>query len=107
MKTKLSLFTPDGGTLTYILRPEKNIIVAKAINIPSYSVRPGDIIEIRQKSQSQVRIVDSLKIAENFGFPDWVEVDVANMVGTFKRMPTRSELPAEINEQLVVELYSK
>jgi len=89
------------------VKPAGDTNKAKAINIPSYSVRPGDIIEIRQKSQSQVRIVDSLKIAENFGFPDWVEVDVANMVGTFKRMPTRSELPAEINEQLVVELYSK
>jgi small subunit ribosomal protein S4 len=80
---------------------------SKVINIPSYSVKPGDVIEIRKKSQSQVRIVDSLKIAENFGFPEWVDVDVSGMVGTFKRMPTRSELPAEINEQLVVELYSK
>lgn len=79
----------------------------KVVNIPSYSVNPGDIIKIRDKSKSQVRIQDALKVAENLGFPDWVLVDSNNMSGTFKRVPERSDLPAEINEQLVVELYSK
>ncbi len=77
------------------------------VNIPSYFVQPGDVIEIREKAKNQVRIQDSLKIAANHGFPDWVDVKQDVMSGVFKRLPERSELPAEINEQLVVELYSK
>lgn len=79
----------------------------KVVNIPSYSVSPGDVIMIRERSKNQVRIQDALRVAEGLGFPDWVEVDTTKMVGTFKRVPERSDLPAEINEQLVVELYSK
>lgn len=80
---------------------------AKIINIPSYGVKPGDVIEIRERSKNQLRIKDALKIASGLGFPDWVEVDVEKMSGIFKKFPDRSDLPAEINEQLVVELYSK
>ena len=79
----------------------------KTVNIPSYSVSPGDVIKDRDRSKEQVRIQEALRIAEGLGFPDWVEVDTTKMVGTFKRVPERSDLPAEINEQLVVELYSK
>ena len=77
------------------------------VNVPSYSVKPGDVVAVREKSKGQTRISDALKISEGLGFPEWVEVDVANKSGIFKRLPDRSELPAEINEQLVVELYSK
>lgn len=77
------------------------------VNIPSYSVKPGDRIRVREKSKNQVRIQDALRVADGSGFPEWVEVDTAKMVGTFKRVPERSDLSAEINEQLVVELYSK
>ena len=80
---------------------------ARVVNIPSYAVKPGDVIAVREKSKEQTRINDALRILEGSGFPEWVEVDVANKSGTFKRLPDRSELPAEINEQLVVELYSK
>lgn len=80
---------------------------AKVVNIASYHVKPGDIIQVREKSKSQSRIQDSLKAAENAGFPEWVEVDVSKMSGNFKRIPDRSELPQDINEQLIVELYSK
>lgn len=79
----------------------------KTVNIPSYSVKPGEVIKIRDRCKGQVRIQDALRISEGMGFPDWVEVDTTKMTGTFKRVPERSDLPAEINEQLVVELYSK
>lgn len=86
----------------------KSILVnGKSVNIPSYQVSTADVISIREKSKKQVRIQDSLTIAEQLSFPDWVDVDSKKMEGTFKSVPERSELPPDINEQLVVELYSK
>ena len=79
----------------------------KRTNIPSYQVSPEDVISVREKSRNQVRIQNSLALAEQYEFPEWVEVDVKGMSATFKRVPDRSELPAEISEQLIVELYSK
>ena len=79
----------------------------KSVNIPSFQVEPSDKITIREKSKNQLRIRDALNVAEQFGFPEWVEVDSKGMEGVFKSIPERSELPSEINEQLVVELYSK
>jgi small subunit ribosomal protein S4 len=79
----------------------------KVVNIPSYQVKPSDTIAIREKSKKQVRIQDALTIAEQFGFPDWVDVNAKKMEGVFKSVPERSELPPDLNEQLVVELYSK
>ncbi len=80
---------------------------ARVINIPSYSVKPGDVIQIKEKSKSQIRIKDSLRIAEGLGFADWLEVNINEMSGVFKRYPDRKDLPSDINEQMVVELYSK
>jgi small subunit ribosomal protein S4 len=86
----------------------KSILVnGKSVNVPSYQVDSSDVISIREKSKKQVRIQDSLTIAEQLGFPEWLEVDTKKMEGTFKSVPERSELPPDINEQLVVELYSK
>lgn len=79
----------------------------RCVNIPSYQVKPTDVVAIREKSKKQARIQDSLTVAEQYGFPDWVDVDVGKMEGTFKTVPEREELPADVNEQLVVELYSK
>jgi len=79
----------------------------ESVNIASYQVKPLDKITIREKSKKQLRIKDALSVAEQFGFPDWVDVDMKKMEGIFKSIPERSDLPAEINEQLVVELYSK
>ena len=79
----------------------------KAVNIPSYRVSPEDVVSIRDKSKTQARIQNSLAIAEQYGFPEWVDVDLKAMSGTFSRVPDRADLPAEINEQLIVELYSK
>ena len=79
----------------------------KAVNIPSYQVSPEDVVAIREKSKKQVRIQSALALSEQYGFPEWIEVDTKAMSGVFKRIPERTDLPAEINEQLIVELYSK
>jgi len=86
----------------------KAIIVNNQItNIPSYHVQPGDEIRIREKSKKQQRIIDSLGVVEQYGFPVWIDVNVKEMAGTFKSLPDRVDLGSDINEQLVVELYSK
>lgn len=90
-----------------VVRPQGDIERALVVNIPSYAIKAGDVVAVRERSKEQTRIIDALRVLEGIGFPEWVEVDSANKVGTFKRVPDRSELPAEINEQLVVELYSK
>jgi len=79
----------------------------KSVNVPSYRVKPEDVVSIREPSKKQERIKSSLSLAEQYGMPEWVEVDANAMKGVFKRHPDRAELPAEINEQLIVELYSK
>lgn len=79
----------------------------KVLNIPSYRVQPEDTVSVREKSKKQERIKASLSLAEQYGLPEWIEVDSNAMKGVFKRYPDRVELPAEINEQLIVELYSK
>ena len=79
----------------------------RSVNIPSYQVSPKDVVAVREKSRQQVRIQDSLAIAEQLGLPEWLEVDVKKMEGLFKSAPERNDLPADINESLVVELYSK
>jgi small subunit ribosomal protein S4 len=79
----------------------------KPVNIPSYQVQPGDTVSVREKAKAQLRIKDALTVTEQYGFPNWVDVDVKLMKGTFKSVPERSELGSDINEQLVVELYSK
>jgi len=79
----------------------------KIVNIASYTVRPDDVVAVTEKAKKQERIKNSLGLAEQYGFPEWVEVDSKGLSGTFKRLPDRVELPAEINEHLIVELYSK
>jgi len=80
---------------------------AKRVNIPSYQVQPNDIIEIANAAKEQLRVKASLEAAEQRGFPDWLDVDTKAMKGTFKATPERSDLPSDINESLVVALYSK
>jgi small subunit ribosomal protein S4 len=79
----------------------------KVLNIPSALVRAGDVVGVTDRAKAQLRIQDSLQLAEKVGFPSWVEVDVKKMSGTFKGAPDRSEFGQDINESLVVELYSK
>ena len=83
------------------------MVNGRCVNIPSYQVKANDVIAIREKAKKQARIQDSLTIAEQLGFPEWVDVDATKMEGTFKAVPDREDLPPDINEQLVVELYSK
>ncbi len=79
----------------------------KPVNIPSYLLRAADTITVREKSRAQLRIKSSLDLAEANGFPSWVEVDPKSFKGVFKSVPDRAEIASDVNEQLVVELYSK
>ena len=79
----------------------------KPVNIPSYLVRASDTVAVREKARAQLRIKASLDLAEQNGFPSWVEVDAKNFKGVFKALPDRAEFANDVNEQLVVELYSK
>jgi small subunit ribosomal protein S4 len=79
----------------------------KVLNIPSALIKAADVIGVTEKAKGQLRIQDALQLAEKVGFPSWVEVDVKKMSGTFKGAPDRSEFGQDINESLVVELYSK
>lgn len=86
----------------------KSILVnGKVVNIPSYNVLPEDVVSVREKSKKQARIVASLELAEQREKSMWIEIDTNKMEGVFKHLPERSDLSAEINEQLIVELYSK
>ncbi len=86
----------------------KSILVnGNIVNIPSYMVKPSDVVSVREKSRKQARIAESISLAEQMGIPDWIDANHGKFEGIFKAFPLRSELPPDINEQLVVELYSK
>lgn len=90
-----------------VVRHNSILVNRKRVNIPSYQVRVGDVVEIADNAKMQLRVKAALQAAEQRGFPEWVEVDTKAMKGTYKSKPQRSELPASINEHLIVELYSK
>jgi small subunit ribosomal protein S4 len=90
-----------------IVRHNSILVNGKRVNIPSYQVKPGDTVQVAEASKNQLRIKGALAAAEQRGFPEWLDVDVKALKGTFKAKPQRDELPATINESLVVELYSK
>lgn len=79
----------------------------KPLNIPSYLVKAGDVIAVRDKSKKQNRVVEALQLATQVGLPSWVEVSVDKAEGTFKKVPDRDEFGADIKEALIVELYSR
>ena len=83
------------------------LVNGSIVNIPSYVVAPEDVVSVRERSRKQARIAESLALAEQIGFPGWVDVNQGKFEGTFKALPDRADLPPDINEQLVVELYSK
>ncbi len=86
----------------------KGILVNGAVvNIPSYQVKPGDVVSVREKAKKQLRIQASMALAEQRGEPIWIEVNADKLEGTFKSRPERQDLSSEINENLIVELYSK
>lgn len=79
----------------------------EVVNIPSYMVKPGDVIAMRDKAKAQLRVQDALKLAQTVGQCDWVQVDATKMEGTFKKVPDRDQFGSEIKEALIVELYSR
>jgi small subunit ribosomal protein S4 len=83
------------------------LVNGRVVNIPSYVITPEDTVVIREKSKTQARIIAAIELAEQREKPTWVEVDGKKLEGSFKRLPERSDLSADINEQLIVELYSK
>ncbi|MEN8130853.1 MAG: 30S ribosomal protein S4 [Pseudomonadota bacterium] len=83
------------------------LVNGKAVNIPSYHLKANDAVAIREKAKKQLRVQEALSVAEQYGIPDWLEVDAKKMEGFYKAVPQRSDLPPDINESLVVELYSK
>ena len=90
-----------------IVRHNAILVNGKRVNIPSYQVKPGDTVQVAEAAKNQLRIKGALAAAEQRGFPEWLDVDVKALKGVFKAKPQRDELPATINESLVVELYSK
>ena len=83
------------------------LVNGKSVNIPSYLAKAGDVIALREKAKKQLRVTDSVKLADSIGMPDWVSVDQTKLEGVFKKVPDRDQFGAEINESLIVELYSR
>ena len=83
------------------------LVNGKSINVPSAHIKPNDVVSLTEKSKAQARVIASVQLAEQNGFPSWVTVDTKKMEGVFKQVPDRSDLSADINESLIVELYSR
>jgi small subunit ribosomal protein S4 len=100
-------FAASRSEARQLVRHNGITVNTKKVNIPTYQVSPNDVIAVDEAAKKQLRIQAALDMAQQRGFSDWLDVDVSKMQGTFKSRPERSELPAEINEHLIVELYSK
>ena len=83
------------------------LVNGKTVDIASYLIKAGDIVALREKAKKQLRVTESLKLATSIGLPDWVTVDATKLEGVFKKLPDRDQFGAEINESLIVELYSR
>lgn len=83
------------------------LVNGKSVNIPSYMVKVGDVLSVREKSAKQNRIVEALQLAAQVGMPSWVDVNAEKVQGIFKAVPDRDQFAADINESLIVELYSR
>ena len=90
-----------------VVRHNGVLVNGRRVNIPSYHVKAGDVVEVADKAKNQLRIKGASAAAASRGIPEWLQVDSTGLKGTFKAKPQRSELPSTINESLVVELYSK
>ncbi len=90
-----------------VVRHNGILVNGKRVNIPSFQVRPGDVVEVTDKAKAHLRVKAAAEAAESRGVPEWMEVDAKALKGTFKSLPARADLPSTINESLVVELYSK
>jgi small subunit ribosomal protein S4 len=83
------------------------MVNGKTVDIASYLVKPGDVVALREKAKKQLRVTDAVKLATSIGLPDWVQVDATKLEGVFRKVPDRDQFGAEINESLIVELYSR
>ena len=90
-----------------VVRHNAILVNGKRVNIPSYNVRPGDVVEVAPKAKEQLRIKAAAEAAASRNIPEWLEVDAKALKGTFKALPARADLPSNINEHLIIELYSK
>jgi small subunit ribosomal protein S4 len=100
-------FAASRSEARQLVRHNAITVNGQRVTIPSYQVQPNDNLAVAEKSRKQLRVQSALELAEQRGFVDWIDVDAKKMEGVFKARPERSDLPAEINEHLVVELYSK
>ena len=97
-----------GADLPVRLVSHKAITVnGHQVNIPSYLVKAGDVVSVREKSKKQGRVIEALQLATQVGMPAWVDVNIDKAEGVFKKAPDRDEFAADINESLIVELYSR
>ncbi|MRR50264.1 MAG: 30S ribosomal protein S4 [Rhodocyclaceae bacterium] len=90
-----------------IVRHNGVLVNGRRVNIPSYCMRPGDVVQLTESARAHLRTKAAMEAAESRGFPEWIEVDVKAAKGVFKSYPAREELPPSLNEGLVVELYSR
>jgi small subunit ribosomal protein S4 len=90
-----------------VVRHNGILVNGKRVNIPSYVVRPGDTIEVAEKSKAQLRIKAAAEAAEGRHIPEWLEVDTKALKGKFKSVPARTDMSSTVNEHLIIELYSK
>ncbi len=100
-------FSTSRSEARQLVRHNGITVNGRKMNIPTYQVRPNDVVAVSERAKKQFRIQASLEMAQQRGFADWIDVDAIKMQGIFKSKPERSDLPAEINEHLIVELYSK
>jgi small subunit ribosomal protein S4 len=101
-------FAASRSEARQLVRHEGVTVNGRKLSIPSYLVRPNDVVAVAERARQQLRVQAALEVAQQRGtLPDWVDVDPKELKGVFKAVPDRSELPSEINEHLVVELYSK
>lgn len=100
-------FAPNRRRARQIIGHGHIFVNGKKVNLPSYSIREGDLVEIKESSRDMPEIVDSLSKSEHRGIPGWVEVNAANFRGKVIHIPSRDEIQLPVQEQLIVELYSK
>jgi small subunit ribosomal protein S4 len=100
-------FASTRGEARQIVSHKALTVNGVVVNIASYSVKAGDVVAVREKAKKQARIADALQLAESAGFPQWVSVDSKKMEGTYKGAPDRADVAQDVNEQLIVELYSR
>jgi len=100
-------FASSRNQARQLVRHNHFLVNARKVNIPSYLLKPGDVVEVREKSRTVTPIVEAMETVVRRGIPNWIEVEKEKFRGTFKALPSREDLTMPIQEQLIVELYSK